>query len=422
DFRVTIYDQNFRGEKLAVSTEKIAELVRVALAHVDHCVAANQRPDKLFHAYNLMTPTEDGLSISYLSEMLEGQVAALSLGSLSPNQALEVMDALRASKLYREDQNSYILYPNKDLPGFLEKNNIPADAVAQSALLTTMLKDGDTAIIRQDVNGGYHFNGNFNNAGDLKTELDKIVDGQYGKLVEQDREHVLATFENVFNHKEFTGRSGTFFGYEGLGSIYWHMVSKLVLAVQECCVRAVEEGADTATTDRMIKHYYELVAGIGVHKTPELYGAFPTDPYSHTPAGKGAQQPGMTGQVKEDIMSRIGEFGAIIKGGRLHFRPALLRREAFREEAGTFGYVDVKGQDQQLDTPANTLCYTYCQVPVVYTLGGEAGVTVTLADGSIVSQPSNELALNEDHSQKLFQRTGAIRSITVSLATTDIAS
>ena len=51
----------------------------------------------------------------------------------------------------------------------------------------------------------------------------------------------------------------------------------------------------------MYDHYFEILAGIGAHKSPELYGAFPTDPYSHTPGGKGAQQPGMTGQVKEDL-------------------------------------------------------------------------------------------------------------------------
>ena len=51
---------------------------------------------------------------------------------------------------------------------------------------------------------------------------------------------LLTIFEEVFNHKAFTGRSGTFFGYEGLGSIYWHMVSKLLLAVQENCLIAVQ--------------------------------------------------------------------------------------------------------------------------------------------------------------------------------------
>ena len=37
------------------------------------------------------------------------------------------------------------------------------------------------------------------------------------------------------------------------------------------------------------------------NKTPEEYGAFPFDAYSHTPYNSGAKQPGMTGQVKEEI-------------------------------------------------------------------------------------------------------------------------
>ena len=41
---------------------------------------------------------------------------------------------------------------------------------------------------------------------------------------------MLDLFERLFDHESFTGRSGTFFGYEGLGCIYWHMVSKLRLA------------------------------------------------------------------------------------------------------------------------------------------------------------------------------------------------
>ena len=41
---------------------------------------------------------------------------------------------------------------------------------------------------------------------------------------------------------------------------------------------------------------------MGFKKTesPAEYGAFPDDPYSHTPSFGGARQPGMTGQVKEE--------------------------------------------------------------------------------------------------------------------------
>ena len=57
--------------------------------------------------------------------MLEGQVAILSSKALSTEENLNVLNSLRGSKLFRPDQYSYLLYPNKNLPGFLDKNNIP---------------------------------------------------------------------------------------------------------------------------------------------------------------------------------------------------------------------------------------------------------------------------------------------------------
>ena len=98
------------------------------------------------------------------------------------------------------------------------------------------------------------------------------------------------------------------FGFEGLGSIYWHMVSKLLLALAENYFGALEDGASAAPLHRLGELYYRVRAGIGFNKTPEVYGAFPTDPYSHTPPGGGAKQPGMTGQVKEEVLTRLGEI------------------------------------------------------------------------------------------------------------------
>jgi hypothetical protein len=86
------------------------------------------------------------------------------------------------------------------------------------------------------------------------------------------------------------------------------MVSKLQLAVQEVCLQAIEKEESAEVIGKLLEHYYEINAGVGVHKSPSLYGAFPTDPYSHTPANRGAQQPGMTGQVKEDILVDLANW------------------------------------------------------------------------------------------------------------------
>lgn len=412
DFRQKIYASSFAGEKVAISREDLLAFARLGLDYLEHTIAANQRPDQLYHAYNLVAfHEEDSLSIRRLSEMLEGQVAVLSAGLLSPKEALGLLDSLKQSALFRPDQYSYILYPNKNLPGFLQRNNIPAELVEQSDLLQTLLREQDSTVINQDVAGQYHFNGNFKNANDLTQALNQLEQGGHAALVRTERAEVLRIFEAVFNHQAFTGRSGTFFAYEGLGSIYWHMVSKLLLAVQENCLRAIRSGAPASITGRLLEHYYEISAGIGVHKSPELYGAFPTDAYSHTPAHKGAQQPGMTGQVKEDILSRFGELGVFVADGKLYFDPCLLRKAAFLQEAATFHYLQLDGQEQSIALQAGSLAFTYGQVPVVYQLDTTHRLEVTWQSGVVEAVDSWEL--DAKTSTALFQRTGQVAQITV---------
>ncbi|HCC63727.1 MAG TPA: hypothetical protein DEP62_00820, partial [Flavobacteriales bacterium] len=164
DYRHKIYKEDFSGRKGTLALSDLASFVEVALSHLEHSIRANKRADGLYHAYNLMTVEADGgVDITYLPEMLEGQVAVLSSGLLDAKESLEVLDALKASALFREDQYSYVLYPNKDLPRFLDKNNLDPKAVADSALLTQLLADGNQDIVTQDCLGGFHFNGNFHN-------------------------------------------------------------------------------------------------------------------------------------------------------------------------------------------------------------------------------------------------------------------
>lgn len=413
-YRVGIYSNNFSGKKQEITKNGLLEFIALTLKYLDHSIDANKREDGMYHAYNLMTVEDNGdVSVSYLSEMLEGQVAALSSGYLTSAQALEVMDGLKSSALFREDQYSYILYPNKDLPGFEEKNIIPKELVAASQLLQQLVNDGNQQIIVQDNTGGYHFNASFNNVKSLKKALKQMSQGSYASLVSKEQRQLEKTFESVFNHKAFTGRSGTFFGYEGLGSIYWHMVSKLLLAVQECALKAVNEGASDVVIGKMLDHYYEIQAGIGAHKSPQLYGAVPTDPYSHTPATKGAQQPGMTGQVKEDILSRFGELGLVVHNGMLSFKPSLLRQQEFLNTTQDFNFVDLNQKKQKIEVNAGSLAFTYCQVPVIYTANQQVGVQVTFTDGTVTN--FEQLHLDQATSEQLFKRNGAIHHINVNI-------
>jgi len=417
DYRFGIYNEAFSGKREIISLNKLQQFVQTSKEYLEHSIRANKRIDDLYHAYNLMTLTnENEISISNLSEMLEGQVAVLSSGYLSPGEALNLLESLKKSKLYREDQNSYILYPNKKLPGFLEKNNISEASVSKSELLKNLIKKGNVQLIEKDIEGHYHFNGNFRNARDLKNALMEISKTEYSSLVEKDRNLVLQIFEEVFNHKAFTGRSGTFFGYEGLGSIYWHMVSKLQLAVLECCVNAKENKESADVINSLTDHYYDINEGIGVHKQPSVYGAFSTDPYSHTPEGKGVKQPGMTGQVKEDILCRIGEMGVGVFEGRLCFKPFILKRNEFLTKDKSFDYVDIHSIPKQILLRKKSICFSYCQVPVVYRLSEKENVEVLMKNDTIKS--FDDLSIDTNTSSKIFERTGEVIEIVVNIKET----
>jgi hypothetical protein len=395
---------------------EIRRLLDDALAAIDHSIATNRRDDGLFHAYNLMDLRKDAVEVQALYAMLEGQVAALSSGAIAPAEAVAVLEALFESEVYRPDQRSFMLYPDRKLPTFLEKNRISVEQVATVPLVARMLADGDERIIVRDAEGCHRFSAEFRNVGDLNAELDLLV-AEYGDEVEAARPALVAIYESVFQHKAFTGRSGTMFGFEGLGSIYWHMVAKLLLAVQENFFSAIEQGADTATRRRLGELYYRVREGIGFNKTPAEYGAFPTDPYSHTPRHAGARQPGMTGQVKEEVISRFGELGVRVEHGAARFEPALLRPREFVATARRFRYLDVEGRWQHLELPAGALAFTWCQVPVVYRLDDEAPASLVIFrdDGSVRRLP--ELSLPADESAELFRRSGQIRRLELTFRT-----
>jgi hypothetical protein len=183
--------------------------------------------------------------------------------------------------------------------------------------------------------------------------------------------------------------------------------------VQEVCLLAVENKEPAEVIGKLLEHYYEINAGVGVHKSPQLYGAFPTDPYSHTPANKGAQQPGMTGQVKEDILSRFGELGVFVKNGCLFFNPCLLRKDEFTTQDRMFHYVTIHKEHIAFPPEPGSLCFTFCQVPIIYRLSHENKMEIEKKDGSVETKPS--LHLDAETSTHIFNRTGEITKITVYL-------
>ena len=400
------------GQRRTLSAGLVADLLSVAQVHLEDTVRASTRPDGLFHSYNTLSFDDDGLHVHRLAPMLEGQVAVLGSGMLEPQQVVELVRALRHSPLYRSDQHSYQLYPDVQVPTFFERNTWD-DASAKACPLLEDLRDADERrLVVQDSTGRWHFAPGIRHAGDVRTELDRLAaDPRFDGAVSRDRKRVLTAFEEIFDHRSYTGRSGTFFAFEGLGSIYWHMVSKLLLGVQRAAM------SDPAASAELRAAYEDVRHGLGYCKDPQTYGAFPTDPYSHTPAGRGARQPGMTGQVKEEVITRFAELGAVVEAGCIRFDHRLLRDTEWLPRPARFAFVDVRGAEQSIDLPAGSLAFTWCQVPfVLHRAAGSAStyaVRVTLVDGRV--EVFEEPRIPDRLSAEVFGRSGAVTRVDVHL-------
>ena len=360
-YREKVYS-GLNNQSVTLTVSLLHTFLSDTLARIDDSICANRRADGLYEAYNLIRFTDRDIEITRLYAMLEGQVAVLSSGILSAEEAANLLDALRSSSLYREDQRSYMLYPDRQRKSFLELNNIPEKAKHLPAVQKYL-----GSVLHQDCDGGIHFDARYRNANELPDELKDL-------------------YEQVFNHHAFTGRSGTFYKYEGLGCIYWHMVSKLLLAVGENIAaysrqKELQSLSSDPTFLRLSAHYRAIREGIGSHKSPDEYGSFPFDPYSHTPSMAGVQQPGMTGQVKEDILNRFFELGVSVHDGQITFAPQMLTESDFLD---------------------NELHFTYCGTEIIYRRKSNA------AD-------RKPITLSREQSEHIFARDGEIKQLIIEL-------
>ncbi len=420
-YREAVYQQPKLATVVVYPLTQIKQLLQDSLQVIDYGINLNRRDDGLYHAYNLLNLESEHAQVSALYPMLEGQVAVLSSGTLSPAQAVEVIEALFESEVYRADQDSFMLYPQRSLPGFLQKNVIPAYEIVGHSGLTALLNRQELPVLARDSAGNYRFCADLTNVDQLRQRLDLLAESE-PTLVSTTRHTLEKLYEQVFDHRSFTGRSGGMFGFEGLGCIYWHMVSKLLLAVQDSFFRALDDAAGDDVLARLAYLYYRVRQGIGFNKTPAEFGAFPLDPYSHTPAHAGAQQPGMTGQVKEEILTRQGELGIRVRAGQVRFQPRLLRASEFHQQPAILRFIDVDGHWQDLKVPTGALAFTWCQVPVIYHLDDQrpAGIEIRWKDST--RQTLHQLSIPSDVCSEIFGRSGRVHQIEVVFPSSQILS
>ena len=412
EYRWTLYASGF-SDVTDVSTEEITSLCEVAISHLDATILGSRRADGLFHSYNLISFSQDRTEaeVEHLYEMLEGQVAILESGLLAPHERADVVDALYASDIYRPDQDSFMLYPARRPPQFLEKNVIPTDAIQANPLLRSLLERGDTSVVVTDEEGAVRFDADLTSSEAIEAALDELAtDPGWADAVARHRSATMTTYREVFGHHAYTGRSGSMYGYEGLGSIYWHMVAKLLVAVQRSVVEAERHDAAPDALERLRRGYWRIRGGLGFNKAAAEHGAIPIDPYSHTPAHSGAQQPGMTGLVKEELLTRWLEVGLEVDAGEIRFTPLLLRPEELVDEPTPWTYIDVDGAWRTIDLPPGSLGFTLCQLPVVVERGGDSPlVTVHRTGGGLLEFPGS--IVPADVASEVFGRTGAFSRI-----------
>jgi hypothetical protein len=115
----------------------------------------------------------------------------------------------------------------------------------------------------------------------------------------------------------------------------------------------------------------------------------------------------MTGQVKEDILSRFSEIGVRVCDGRVRFDPHLLREDEFLSEASAV----TASTGKQIE--AGSLMFGFCGTPVIYKLSEKRFINIEFRDHSKKMVESAEL--DASWSRSLFGRDGRISRLVVGI-------
>ena len=99
----------------------------------------------------------------------------------------------------------------------------------------------------------------------------------------------------------------------------------------------------------------------------------------------------MTGQVKEEVITRFGELGVRVEGGCVSFDLTDLRAE---------------------DLSSGALRFTFCGTPVEY-VEGPLGISLTSSDGEVTEVAGT--TLDAESSAALLSRTGEWQRVRVGL-------
>ena len=119
----------------------------------------------------------------------------------------------------------------------------------------------------------------------------------------------------------------------------------------------------------------------------------------------------MTGQVKEDILSRLTELGVRVAKGQLGFDPCWLEECELLQEDSSLEFMNLQDEFVEIALPAGSFAYTICQTPIVYHQAPDSRLVVS----HFGAEPEERqgLMLTLDETKSLFSRTGKICRIDV---------
>ena len=92
-----------------------------------------------------------------------------------------------------------------------------------------------------------------------------------------------------------------------------------------------------------------------------------------------------------------------------------MRRQEFRPEPDSYRYVDVAGNWQTLPLAADSLAFSWCQIPFIYELaeGKEPAITIYYSSGEQVTIQG--LKLSPEETRNITARDGTVSNIRIGL-------
>lgn len=117
-----------------------------------------------------------------------------------------------------------MLYPNRELPRFVDRNNIPPAEIQRSALLKKLVAEGERSLVERDLQGRCHFSGSLANGREVGRVLQALAGAGYASLVKRESARVLGLYERLFDQPLRIKLSGP-----RVGSATWDPLCGLML-------------------------------------------------------------------------------------------------------------------------------------------------------------------------------------------------